>query len=55
MLLDAKPGGGVWEIMKGVAVSCDWDKMAAADRYRSHHVMCRKNPRNKVSDEPIPE
>jgi hypothetical protein len=50
ILLDARPGGGVWEIMRNVAVKCEWDKEAAAERYRWHSLSCSKS-----MNEPLPE
>lgn len=46
--LDVKPGGGVWEVIEGVAHFCDWDKDAAKFRFRCHSARC-------VSNKPIPD
>ncbi len=47
--LDAKPGGGKYELIDGVAHYCEWDTEAAKHRYRNHHARC------VPKSEPIPE
>lgn len=54
MLLDAKPGSGVFEIINDLAVMCQWDKHQADKRYRSHYLHCSKRP-DSVNNDPIPE
>lgn len=46
--LDVRPGGGVWEVIDGVAHFCEWDKEAAKFRFRCHSARC-------VTNKPIPD